>query len=113
MDLGSTGICFGLDSCVAMFKLLFMQRVIRSHSMEIYDIYLLSHTNPLWTVIVKQLASIRDRKTIYDFGVCSCDLLGSNGGGFGRLSATSGIQNPELQTANYSMRHLDSKSMEF
>jgi len=62
---------------------------------------------------VKQLASMRDRKNIYDFGVCSCDLLGSKGGGFARLSATSGIQNPELQTDNYSMRHLHSDFMEF
>jgi len=67
----------------------------------------------LGTVIVKQLASMRDRKNIYDFGYVTVIFWGAKEGGFGRLSATSGIQNPELQTDNYSMRHLNTESMEF
>ena len=47
------------------------------------------------------------------FGYAPVIFWGVKEGGFVRLSATSGIQNPELQTDNYSMRHLDSKCMGF
>ena len=46
-------------------------------------------------------------------GYVTVIFWGIKEGGFVRLSATSGIQNPELQTANYSMRHLDSDFMGF